>query len=176
MHRALIRGVAATAVVAAGFALPAGGAAAAPGAPVQFFRNCDEARDAGFTDIELGDDAYGAHLDGDGDGVACESGEGVTGPQTQGVPDPTPSAPPSTAPPSTAPAAAVPPPEVAGATEERLAETGVSWTTPVVAGLAAVLFLAGYFFTRAGWEHQPWMPGRRPEVRLTVERARRRRR
>jgi Excalibur calcium-binding domain/Protein of unknown function (DUF1524) len=60
--------------------LPAGGAAppsaradAAPapraGTP---FENCAAARAAGATPVRRGDPGYGGHLDGDGDGVACE--------------------------------------------------------------------------------------------------------
>jgi len=184
MRRVLIRGAAATAFVAAGLALLAGPATAAPAVRVQFFRNCDEAKEAGFADIRLGDDAYGAHLDRDGDGIACEEGEGVSAPQAQGVPDqttpttmPAPTTAPTTAPaPTAAPPVAPPPPEVAGATEERLAETGVSWTTPLVAALALFLFLAGNWFTKAGYEHQRWLPGRQSHTRFTVERARQRRR
>jgi hypothetical protein len=43
-------------------------------AGAQTFQNCREARSAGFSDIERGQPGYGAHLDRDGDGFACESG------------------------------------------------------------------------------------------------------
>lgn len=36
------------------------------------FRNCSEARAAGRSNIRRGERGYGAHLDRDGDGVACE--------------------------------------------------------------------------------------------------------
>lgn len=36
------------------------------------FRNCAEARAAGAAPIRRGQPGYGAHLDGDGDGIACE--------------------------------------------------------------------------------------------------------
>lgn len=36
------------------------------------YRNCGEARRAGATPLLRGQPGYGAHMDGDGDGVACE--------------------------------------------------------------------------------------------------------
>ena len=49
---------------------PAPGRAPAPaGAP---FENCAAARAAGAAPVRRGDPGYGTHLDGDGDGVACE--------------------------------------------------------------------------------------------------------
>lgn len=36
------------------------------------FRNCAEARAAGATPLYRGQPGYGAHMEGDGDGVACE--------------------------------------------------------------------------------------------------------
>ncbi|MBL3670211.1 excalibur calcium-binding domain-containing protein [Streptomyces sp. M2CJ-2] len=36
------------------------------------FKNCTEAYDAGYSDIEVGDEHYGKHLDRDGDGVGCD--------------------------------------------------------------------------------------------------------
>jgi micrococcal nuclease len=36
------------------------------------YRNCAEARRAGATPLRRGQPGYGAHMDGDGDGVACE--------------------------------------------------------------------------------------------------------
>lgn len=36
------------------------------------FRNCAEARAAGAAPLRLGQPGYGAHMDGDGDGIACE--------------------------------------------------------------------------------------------------------
>lgn len=38
------------------------------------FRNCASARAAGATPLRRGQPGYGAHMDGDGDGVACERG------------------------------------------------------------------------------------------------------
>lgn len=37
-----------------------------------YYRNCREARAAGVTPLYRGQPGYGAHMDGDGDGVACE--------------------------------------------------------------------------------------------------------
>lgn len=37
-----------------------------------YYKNCTEARNAGVTPIYKGNPGYGKHLDGDGDGVACE--------------------------------------------------------------------------------------------------------
>ena len=36
------------------------------------YRNCDAARAAGAAPIREGEYGYGAHMDGDGDGIACE--------------------------------------------------------------------------------------------------------
>jgi hypothetical protein len=36
------------------------------------FKNCAAAKAAGAAPVRIGDPGYGAHLDGDGDGVACE--------------------------------------------------------------------------------------------------------
>lgn len=36
------------------------------------YRNCGEARRAGATPLRRGQPGYGPHMDGDGDGVACE--------------------------------------------------------------------------------------------------------
>jgi hypothetical protein len=36
------------------------------------YRNCKEARAAGAAPIYRGQPGYGAHMDGDGDGIACE--------------------------------------------------------------------------------------------------------
>lgn len=38
------------------------------------FRNCAEARARGATPLRRGQPGYGAHMDGDGDGIACERG------------------------------------------------------------------------------------------------------
>lgn len=37
-----------------------------------YFRTCADARAAGATPIHVGQPGYDDHLDGDGDGVACE--------------------------------------------------------------------------------------------------------
>ena len=37
------------------------------------FKNCTEARQAGYEDISSSSDYYGSWLDRDGDGIACES-------------------------------------------------------------------------------------------------------
>ncbi|WP_421083987.1 GmrSD restriction endonuclease domain-containing protein [Rothia nasimurium] len=44
-------------------------------APVEnlVFKNCSEARAAGYVNIPVGHPAYQAKMDGDGDGIACES-------------------------------------------------------------------------------------------------------
>lgn len=53
------------------------GQAAAPvvrSAPINaVYRGCREARAAGVTPLYRGTPGYGAHMDGDGDGVACEN-------------------------------------------------------------------------------------------------------
>ena len=36
------------------------------------YRNCSEARAAGAAPLSRGEPGYGAHLDRDGDGIACE--------------------------------------------------------------------------------------------------------
>ena len=43
------------------------------------FATCDEAKEAGFKDIQRNDAAYADHLDSDHDGVACESNGGNGG-------------------------------------------------------------------------------------------------
>ncbi|MBC9735144.1 excalibur calcium-binding domain-containing protein [Nocardioides sp. zg-578] len=45
---------------------------AAPGGDAQPFANCTAARAAGAAPVRRGEPGYGPHLDGDGDGVACE--------------------------------------------------------------------------------------------------------
>lgn len=47
-------------------------AAAAPGSGGFAFRNCAAARAAGAAPLYRGQPGYGAHMDGDGDGIACE--------------------------------------------------------------------------------------------------------
>ncbi|WP_208590605.1 thermonuclease family protein [Gracilibacillus suaedae] len=37
-----------------------------------YYANCSEAREAGVTPLHEDDAGYGSHMDGDGDGVACE--------------------------------------------------------------------------------------------------------
>ncbi|MFI7384951.1 excalibur calcium-binding domain-containing protein [Streptomyces sp. NPDC049813] len=37
-----------------------------------YYENCDEAREAGAAPLFRGEPGYGAHLDRDDDGVACE--------------------------------------------------------------------------------------------------------
>ena len=75
----LAAGAGATAVALAGLSgLSIAPAAASP------FENCTQARQAGVTDIRIGDPNYAPHLDSrtNPDGVACESEGGV------GLPDP----------------------------------------------------------------------------------------
>ena len=45
---------------------------ARPTGPRDYYPNCAAARAAGPTPIYRGQRGYGAHLDGDGDGIACE--------------------------------------------------------------------------------------------------------
>jgi hypothetical protein len=61
-----------TATIAAALTLAAlvGAPAAVAEAP---FRNCSEARDAGYSDIPASSDYYWSGGDRDGDGIACES-------------------------------------------------------------------------------------------------------
>ncbi|MCR5875690.1 excalibur calcium-binding domain-containing protein [Phenylobacterium sp. J426] len=42
------------------------------GSPGWSYRNCREAREAGAAPLYRGQPGYGAHMDGDGDGIACE--------------------------------------------------------------------------------------------------------
>ncbi|GAA4806056.1 excalibur calcium-binding domain-containing protein [Streptomyces ziwulingensis] len=51
-------------------ALPATALAHDGGHP---FENCAEAYEAGYANIQKGDEHYGAHLDRDGDGVGCDN-------------------------------------------------------------------------------------------------------
>jgi hypothetical protein len=53
---------------------PTPSAAAQPRPPSGdvYYENCDAARAAGAAPVRRGDPGYGAHLDRDGDGVACE--------------------------------------------------------------------------------------------------------
>ena len=41
-----------------------------------YYKNCDEVRAAGAAPIHKGQPGYAAHLDRDGDGVACEPYKG----------------------------------------------------------------------------------------------------
>ena len=163
--RVVVRiGVAATAAALLGVVLFSGAAGASPAAASQLFRNCDEARAAGFSDMRAGEPGYSADLDRDNDGIACDSDEAA--PAAPAVPDPVP---------QPAPQAAMP--EVQGATQDSLAQTGVSTLTPLLLGAALVLVLMGRRLQDAGYERLDWIPGRRrAEVRYTVEPVRRRRR
>ncbi len=49
-----------------------------PGGSTEY-KNCAEAEAAGVTPIKKGDPGYAAHLDRDGDGIACEAGESTGG-------------------------------------------------------------------------------------------------
>jgi hypothetical protein len=51
--------------------VPAPGSHGSGGGTV-WFENCDAARAAGAAPVHRGDPGYGSHLDGDGDGSACE--------------------------------------------------------------------------------------------------------
>jgi hypothetical protein len=61
-------------ITAAGIGLGVAPVAVADPGPV--YANCTEAREAGDTDIPIGDDAYWPDGDRDGDGLACESYSG----------------------------------------------------------------------------------------------------
>ena len=37
-----------------------------------YYNGCNEVRDAGKAPLYRGDPGYGEHMDGDGDGIACE--------------------------------------------------------------------------------------------------------
>ncbi len=64
------RAGAATSGVAGGTAV---GSGSGPGSrPDGAFANCTEAREAGAAPVARDDPGYGPHLDGDGDGIACE--------------------------------------------------------------------------------------------------------
>ena len=142
----------------------AGTAGASPAIAQQLFRNCDEARAAGFSAMRAGEPGYSADLDADGDGVACDESQ-VT-PAVPAVPEPAPQPPPQPA-----------MPEVQGATQDALASTGVSLLTPFLLVAALLLVVMGRRLVDVGHEHLRWVPGRRrSEVRYTVERDRRRRR
>lgn len=54
---------------------PVAVAAASTGASWSY-RGCREARAAGATPLYRGQPGYGAHMDGDGDGIACEDYHG----------------------------------------------------------------------------------------------------
>jgi hypothetical protein len=56
-----------------GAALALGPAAAVLADGGYTFRNCSEARAAGYTNIRRGTYGYGPHLDRDNDGIGCES-------------------------------------------------------------------------------------------------------
>ena len=66
----VIRGIRAAAMAGG---VGRGRAPAAWAAPGPVYANCTEAREAGDTDIPIGDEAYWEDGDRDGDGVACES-------------------------------------------------------------------------------------------------------
>lgn len=150
--------------VVSGVLLFSGTAGAAPSAAAQLFRNCDEARAAGFTDMRSGEPGYTAELDRDSDGIACEASDAA--PAAPAVPDPVP---------QPAPQAAMP--EVQAATQDSLAQTGVSTLTPLLLVAALVLMFMGRRLQDAGYERLDWITGRRrAEVRYTVEPAGRRRR
>lgn len=155
--------VGAAVLVVAGFA----GAGVASAAPQQSFATCDEARAAGFVDIERGDPGYVGALDPDADGVACESDTTAvaTTAEVLGAAETAPAAPaPAPAPQTTVEQA---PPEV-------LANTGTTaWILTVV---ALVLVVLGYRVMQAGYERLDWIGGtKHRDVRFTAQRARRRR-
>lgn len=141
------------------FAVPASVHAAS----AQSFASCEQAREAGYTNMAVGTAGYSAALDEDGDGVACDDSQFAAPPPEVMAATELPAAPA----PAQAPAQAAPP--------EALAETGVtSW---VMLLIAAGLFLAGRRLLSTGYEHLDWVSGRRhSHVRYTVDRRSRRRR
>ncbi|WP_292053210.1 MULTISPECIES: excalibur calcium-binding domain-containing protein [unclassified Brevundimonas] len=48
------------------------GSGAGVGTRTRYYANCSEARAAGAAPIRRGEPGYGAHLDRDNDGIACE--------------------------------------------------------------------------------------------------------
>lgn len=64
----------ATAGANPGAAAPSVARASAPARSVSrvYYSGCKEARAAGVTPIHAGQPGYGEHMDGDGDGIACE--------------------------------------------------------------------------------------------------------
>jgi hypothetical protein len=61
-----------TLIVAALIASTAAVGAASVANADTYYKNCAAARAAGVTPILKGQDGYSAHLDRDGDGIACE--------------------------------------------------------------------------------------------------------
>lgn len=55
---------------------PSRAAPSRPASSERWFANCTEARAAGVTPIRRGEPGYAPHLDGDGDGTACEPHRG----------------------------------------------------------------------------------------------------
>ncbi|HVG47852.1 MAG TPA: excalibur calcium-binding domain-containing protein [Rubellimicrobium sp.] len=60
-------------VLGLGAALTLGPAAVVRADGGYTFRNCSEARAAGYSNIRRGTYGYGPHLDRDNDGIGCES-------------------------------------------------------------------------------------------------------
>lgn len=96
------------------------------------FENCTAAYEAGYSNIEEGDEHYGAHLDRDKDGIGCDQppadfvpadDNDATG--DEGASEDTGS-------------------DTSGEEDPALAETGGNDTTPYVAGGGAAVLLAGF--------------------------------
>jgi hypothetical protein len=78
-------------MVMVGLAVVLGGGVFAAPVSAFPFSNCDQARAAGAAPIYAGQPGYSSKLDGDGDGVACETGGGGGGPALPAMPSMPPS-------------------------------------------------------------------------------------
>ena len=147
-------------------------AGAAPLVSTQAFGSCADARDAGFSDMQVGDPGYSTALDRDQDGIACDSDDTAT-PTAAATTPPDAAKPPAEAAPP-APSAEVLGQQATAEPQPELAYTGAA--TWVLAGVAVALMLVGYYTLKAGYYRLDWVTGRKySEVRYTVERDRSRR-
>lgn len=70
--QALLTGAGAVVLMTGGVAVVQASPLPLAPAPVTYYKNCTEARNAGVTPIYRGQDGYDRHLDRDNDGIACE--------------------------------------------------------------------------------------------------------
>lgn len=154
-------------------------AGAAPLVSTQAFGSCADARDTGFSDMQVGDPGYSTGLDRDQDGIACDSGDTTATPTAAATSDPAAAPPAALTPPPIDAAPPAPSAEVLGAQATAEAPPELAYTgaaTWALAGVAIALMLVGYYTVKAGYYRLDWMSGRKySEVRYTVERDRRRR-